>query len=221
MKWLIPAALTIAIAVWLARRNSDAQSVGTGFEWDFTATEPDAFDQSPTLLEEVAVTLNPMNHIPALVSESTAARNERAFLDMIAYAEGTNGPHGYATAFGGGRIESLADHPRVYHPFTNQRGEKLKTSAAGRYQFLARTWDELARKLDLPDFGPASQDAAALELIRQRGALNDVRAGRTEAAIAKCAPTWASLPGAGYAQPERKLSTLLAQYRAAGGNMEA
>lgn len=220
MKWLLPAALTIAIAVWLARRDVGAlQADGNDAGEDFYY--PDAFDQSPTILEDLAVTLNPMTYIPALVSDNTAARNERAFLDMIAYAEGTNGPHGYATAFGGGRIPSLADHPRVYYPFTNGRGEKLKTSAAGRYQFLARTWDELAAKLNLPDFGPASQDAAALELVRQRGALNDVRAGRTESAIAKCAPTWASLPGAGYAQPERKLSTLLAQYRAAGGNMEA
>lgn len=218
MKWLLPAALTIALAVWLARRDVGAlQEDGTDTSQDYA---PDAFDQSPTILEDLAVTLNPLNYIPAMVSEDTATRNERAFLDMIAYAEGTL-RHGYNTAFGGGFIPSLADHPRVLRPFTNQRGEKLKTSAAGRYQFLARTWDELAAKLNLPDFGPASQDTAALELIRQRGALNDVRAGRTEAAIAKCATTWASLPGAGYAQPERKLSTLIAQYRAAGGNMEA
>ena len=65
------------------------------------------------------------------------------------------------------------------------------------------------------------QDAAALELIRRRGALKDVDAGRISAAIAKCAPIWASMPGAGYAQPERKLNTLLASYSAAGGNLEA
>ena len=84
-----------------------------------------------------------------------------------------------------------------------------------------RTWDELARRLQLPDFGPESQDAAALELIRQRGATNDVRAGRISQAIAKCAPIWASLPGAGYAQNENKLTSLVAQYQAAGGNLEA
>ncbi len=149
-----------------------------------------------------------------------AARNERAFLDMIAYAEGTAGPDGYRTMFGHRLFDSFADHPRQYFEFTNARGEKLRTSAAGRYQFLARTWDTLKARLNLPDFGPESQDRAAIELIRERGALPDVRAGRVAAAVVKVAPIWASLPGAGYAQPERKLSALLASYTTAGGNLE-
>lgn len=149
-----------------------------------------------------------------------AARNERAFLDMIAYAEGTAGPEGYRTMFGHRLFDSFADHPRVYFEFTNSRGEKLRTSAAGRYQFLVPTWDALKKRLKLPDFGPDSQDRAALELVRERGALGDVRAGRVAAAVAKVAPIWASLPGAGYAQPERNLSALLASYTAAGGNLE-
>jgi lysozyme len=140
---------------------------------------------------------------------------------MIAYSEGTSGPNGYRTMFGGGLAANLDDHPRQMFSFTNKNGQNLKTTAAGRYQFLSRTWDELAKSLALPDFGPASQDAAALELIRRRGALKDVDAGRITAAIAKCAPIWASMPGAGYAQPERKLNTLLASFTAAGGNLEA
>jgi muramidase (phage lysozyme) len=215
MKWLLPATLTIAVAIWLARRNAHAQASEWGGE-GFTS-EPDAYDQATTLWEDIAVSINPMTYIPASVPQDVAQRNERAFLDMIAYAEGTNGPHGYATAFGGGLLPSLADHPRTFASFTNKLGVVQRTSAAGRYQFLMRTWDELQKKLNLPDFGPDSQDAAALELIRQRGALQDVRAGRTSEAIAKCAPTWASLPGAGYNQQERKLSSLVAQFRAAGG----
>lgn len=150
-----------------------------------------------------------------------AALNERAFLDMIAWAEGTSGPNGYRTMFGGGLMDSLADHPRKVFPFTDKAGRQLKTTAAGRYQFLSRTWDALARRLQLPDFGPASQDAAALELIRERGALSDVRAGRVQAAVAKVAPIWASLPGAGYAQPERQLTALVARFERSGGTLEA
>lgn len=149
-----------------------------------------------------------------------AARNERAFLDMIAYAEGTAGPDGYRTMFGYRLFDSFADHPRQFFEFTNSRGETLRTSAAGRYQFLARTWDTLKKRLKLPDFGPESQDRAAIELIRERGALSDVRAGRVAAAVVKVAPVWASLPGAGYAQPERNLSALIATYTQAGGNLE-
>lgn len=216
MKWLFPAAaLTILAAAYLARRNVDAWGMTGGAE---DIAEP---DQLPTTFENIMINLTPSTYSDANVSDGTAARNEKAFLDMIAYAEGTTGPNGYRTLFGGALCDNLDDHPRIFKSFTNGRGEKLQTSAAGRYQFLARTWDALAASLNLPDFGPQSQDAAALELVRQRGALNDVRAGRTEAAIAKCAPIWASLPGAGYAQPERKLTTLLAQYRAAGGTTEA
>lgn len=158
--------------------------------------------------------------LPVGPGPDVAARNERAALDTIAFAEGTSGANGYRMMFGGGLVDSLADHPRRFFTFTDKAGRTLRTSAAGRYQFLSRTWDALASKLNLPDFGPESQDRAALELIRERGALADVRAGRFEAFIAKCAPVWASLPGAGYAQPERKLSQLVAAYTQAGGTLE-
>jgi len=85
---------------------------------------------------------------------------------------------------------------------------------------LARTWDTLKTRLNLPDFSPASQDAAALELVRERGALNDVRAGRVVQAVVKVAKVWASLPGAGYDQPERKLSSLVGAFADAGGQLE-
>lgn len=207
----------VGIAYMLVSMRHQAQAVA---DEGYPPSEDE--DQQTTILEDIAVNLDPSTYTPAAVPADTAAANERAFLDMLAYSEGVaQGEDGYRTLFGGGLMASLADHPRQYFPFTNGRGETLKTSAAGRYQFLARTWDALARKLSLPDFGPASQDLAALELIRERGALNDVRAGRFTQAVNKCAPIWASLPGAGYAQPERKLSSLVAAYQAAGGNLEA
>ena len=143
--------------------------------------------------------------------------NRRAFLDMIAYSEGTAGPNGYRTQFGGGLFDSYADHPRKVFSFTNSKGQQLTTTAAGRYQFLARTWDSLKAKLGLADFSPDNQDAAALELVRQRGALPDVDAGRLDVAVQKCAPIWASLPGAGYSQPERKFASLQSAFVQAGG----
>jgi lysozyme len=96
-------------------------------------------------------------------------------------------------------------------------GQAIKSSAAGAYQILARTWDGVRAKLGLPDFSPASQDAAAVELIRQRGALADVRAGRFAVAVDKCKKEWASLPGAGYGQPENSLARLQNAYVSSGG----
>ena len=193
-----------------------------GFEPDIDPTAySENTDQLTSPLEDLQVTFSPSTYQPAAVPEAVASGNEKAFLDMIAYAEGTAGVNGYRTLFGGGLFESFADHPRQFFNFSNSRGEKLRTSAAGRYQFLSRTWDALQRRLNLPDFGPESQDRAALELVRERGALADVQAGRLTVAIGKCSKIWASLPGAGYAQPERKLTTLIAKFQGAGGNLEA
>jgi hypothetical protein len=67
----------------------------------------------------------------------------------------------------------------------------------------------------LPDFSPASQDRLAIQLIRERGALEDLQQGRIERAIYRCRNIWASLPGAGYGQ--HSLDKLVAVWRKAGG----
>ncbi len=142
--------------------------------------------------------------------------NLRAFLALIRYCEGTGGPDGYRTLFGGGLFDSFADHPRRLVQ-RELGGKRITSSAAGAYQFLAHTWDECARALNLPDFSPASQDAAAVYLIERRGALGDVEAGRLDAAIAKCAREWASLPGSPYGQPTKTIEECRRVYVAAGG----
>ncbi len=208
VKWLIPTAcIAVAGALFYRAINYVPQS-------DPGQPLDDSANQETNFLQDM---MNNVSTDAPQVSDTVADKNRRAFLDMIAYSEGTSGPSGYLTMFGGRLMDSLEVHPHQYFTFTNSRGEQLKTSAAGRYQFLGKTWDSLAAKLGLPDFSPESQDAAALELIRQRGALPDVDAGRLAVAVQKCAPIWASLPGAGYAQPERKLSQLAAAFADAGG----
>jgi muramidase (phage lysozyme) len=128
--------------------------------------------------------------------------NVRSFLGMIGSAEGTD-KHGYNTLFEGGRVESLTDHPRQLFNFTETTGRPNKTTAAGRYQFLSNTWDEQAKKLGLQDFGPQSQDLAAINLLRERGILPDVLQGNWEAAVKKSGPIWASLPSSPYPQPRQ------------------
>lgn len=128
--------------------------------------------------------------------------NVRSFLGMIGSAEGTD-KNGYNTLFGGGKVESLSDHPRQLFDFTETTGRPNKTTAAGRYQFLSNTWDEQAKKLGLQDFGPQSQDLAAINLLRERGILPDVLQGNWEAAVKKSGPIWASLPSSPYPQPRQ------------------
>lgn len=138
--------------------------------------------------------------------------NVRAFLLVIRKGEGTLGDMGYKTYFGGSHFDDLSKHPNVVH-----RAGSLSSTAAGAYQFLFRTWEPLQQKLSLPDFGAHSQDIGALELIRQRGALDDVRNGDISQAITKCNREWASLPGSPYGQPTQKMEDALAFYKAQGG----
>lgn len=127
--------------------------------------------------------------------------NVRKLLDVIASAEGVK--HGYNTIFGNERFGNLSAHPNVRKSFKQTDGKTNFTTAAGRYQFLKKTWDGLSRQYGLKDFSPQSQDIGAIALIIQKGALNDVLKGNYQAAIQKLGSTWASLPSSPYAQPKR------------------
>lgn len=169
---------------------------------------PDLLDQADAVLQEITdmtSTGNPLEDA-----------NVAAFLWTVRVSEGTDVIDGYSMIVGGGRFEGFADHPRV---LVDLPALGIKSSAAGAFQIIRRTWDGVRDKLGLPDFSPACQDAAAVELIRQRGALADVRAGRFAVAIDKCKKEWASLPGAGYGQHENTLARLANAYTTAGGNL--
>jgi muramidase (phage lysozyme) len=145
--------------------------------------------------------------------------NLKAFLDTIAYSEGTdNGiqktnDRGYDVLVGGGLFYSYADHPRKL--IVLRQG--LASTAAGRYQLLARYFDAYKKQLNLTDFSPASQDAIAIQQIKERKALPDIEAGYIGVALEKCRNIWASLPGAGYGQHENELHVLLDKYKKFGG----
>lgn len=202
-----------AACIYLALRpREDGQG---GYLGDL---ESDALPQPITFLENV---INRATETPANVSDYTAQTNVAAFLAMIRASEGTDrASDPYRVVMGYGHtLQDLSDHPYFtgeWKGATFGNPPQLST-AAGAYQFLRRTWAGLREKLRLPDFGPASQDAAAIELIRQRGALEDVKAGRFAAAVEKCRREWASLPGAGYGQHERTLVYLQQVYANNGG----
>jgi len=153
-----------------------------------------------------------MNRLPDALQHP----NVRAFLRMLRHGEGTSGPDGYQIHFGGERFASFADHPR--RAITKKLGGKPITStAAGAFQFLAKTWDGLVRQYGFADFSPHNQDLAAVALILGRKALDDVIAGRFEQAVKKCNLEWASLPGSPYGQPVVTMAKARQVYEAFGG----
>ena len=147
--------------------------------------------------------------------EEAGGQNVVAFLDTIAFSEGTafRGDDGYNVLVGGQLFQGYVYHPReLIHV-----RDDLYSTAAGRYQFLAHTWDDLASRLGLTDFSPVSQDKGAIELIRERDALDDIVAGRFVGAVAKCSTIWASFPGNNYGQRVQRISELAKTFTTAGG----
>lgn len=205
---VIAAAAIVGVAAYLIATNSQAtQSVPQASPED--QPPPD----NSTILDNVMSTIN-----NATTDIDSALQNEnvQAFLVLIRTGEGTLGPDGYRTMFGGGLFTDYSDHPRQA---ITRSG--ITSTAAGAYQFLSRTWDEMASKYDLPDFSPNSQDIAAVGLIKRRGALADVIAGRFTAAINKCNREWASLPGSPYGQPTLTYARAMQVLAANGGEAAA
>src|SRR5437016_727294 len=99
--------------------------------------------------------------------------NLTAFLAMIRACEGTASRDGYQALFGyrpgnSKTFQSFSWHPNVRSQFTQTDGTINYTTAAGAYQILHGTWLDVSLVLGLTDFGPTSQDAAAVELIRRK-----------------------------------------------------
>jgi muramidase (phage lysozyme) len=144
-------------------------------------------------------------------------QNVIAFLRLIRQGETNQTDDAYREMFGGG----LFSAPPWQHPHRAVTVGHLTSTAAGAYQFLSGTWDGLVLQFHFEDFAPANQDLGAVALVAQRGALDDVIAGRITDAVQKCRKEWASLPGAGYGQPEQAVNVALATYTSYAGQLAA
>jgi muramidase (phage lysozyme) len=150
------------------------------------------------------------------------SQNLTAFLAAIATSEGTAnlGDHGYNVLVGSTPAQPLMfgsyhDHPRT----TIYLRANLTSTAAGRYQILERYFDSYKASLHLPDFGADSQDAIAIQMLTEVGALLDIESGNFASAVAKASSRWASLPDSQYGQHENPLVALQQAYTAAGGTL--
>ena len=129
---------------------------------------------------------------------------------LLSYTEGTAGTcgqDGYNTGYAYHCFRTCSSHPD--HVWS---GGGYSSSAAGRYQFLTKTW----RSLDRDGFGPAEQDRGAMDLVERRGV--KIPEGRpmtsTEFvnALKKMSYEWASLPYSPYGQPRRSLAQTRGRY---------
>lgn len=137
--------------------------------------------------------------------------NIKAFLDLIAFSEGTlgHGDDGYNVIVGHELFSDYSDHPRK-RVFIKKINDY--STAAGRYQFLSRIYDFYKKVMNLKDFGKESQDKIAIRLIGECKAIKDIEEGRIKEAITKCRSRWASFPGSGYGQKENRMEALLGKF---------
>lgn len=85
--------------------------------------------------------------------------NVVAFLDMLAWSEGTDNDRqptkdrGYDVIVGGRLFTGYADHPRV---LVNLPKLGIQSTAAGRYQLLRRYYDAYRKSLRLARLRPCA-----------------------------------------------------------------
>jgi muramidase (phage lysozyme) len=142
--------------------------------------------------------------------------NVCAFLHAIRLGEGTSDQDGYYRIVGGQEFSSDSVHPavRVFIPRYD-----VWSTAAGAYQIILPTWRGLVKQYGFEDFSPECQDEAAVALIVEKHALDDVVSGLLPDAISKCATIWASLPGSAAGQRTEKYAAVKAVYLKYGGTL--
>lgn len=166
-------------------------------------SEAPAWASAPATTEAVpSWAAAPAAPTPSAAPVGTPEPNIRKFLNFLSKAEG----HQYNTITGGKTFDDFSKHPRIVGMVTKEG----PSTAAGAFGITARTYDSVAPKLGITDFGERSQEQIAIELIRRRGALPDVATGNWEAAINKLGSEWASLPSSPYNQPKRSMEWSLA-----------
>lgn len=154
--------------------------------------------------------MSKLNRAPLIAAYDS--KEVQAFLWAIRFGEGTQAPDGFQIMFGGERFTDFSDHPRRVVTKT-VKGKTYTSTAAGAWQFLKGTWDGLVSQYGFEDFSPRNQTLGAIALVKGRGALEDVLAGRIEAAVRKCNREWASLPGSPYGQPVVTMEKFLEEYQ--------
>lgn len=135
-----------------------------------------------------------------------------AFLATIRWAEtGTSGYESYRKLVFNGTFNDFSTHPRI-RQCALINAKNVCSTAAGAYQMLDISWNDLQPNLGLKDFTPPSQDKMAIEYIRRNKAVDDVESDNFEMAACKVGKVWASFPCNDYYQHPRSLEELRNYY---------
>jgi muramidase (phage lysozyme) len=150
-----------------------------------------------------SVACGEVNHTPSetlntVSVDVTGSEYISAFLDTIAYSEGTNDQ--YNTMFTGKMFTSYAVHPGQKQCTTTRCSD-----GAGRYQLSLEAWNAKRIELNLQDFSPENQDKAVVQLLKDNQCtdwINSIGDEVTFNAALYCVNhLWLSLLGGPFGQP--------------------
>jgi lysozyme len=212
--------LAIGVAAYFLLRSSPAQAMTDVAEQDTSNTPKPSennADVTPNIWDNLNIPLpnmidntwdNPNTPLPDM---SNPSKNLSAFLFMIRstehrYPQDVLNDAAYNIFYGGARFKDMTDHPVLTGEL---KGVPLPdhicaasglsagcvSTAAGAYQIIKPTWNRV-RNIEpkLLDFSPASQDEAAIRILKEGGVLPYIESGDIDTAIKKSSKIWASLP---------------------------
>jgi muramidase (phage lysozyme) len=158
----------------LGQADSDIEAMAVGDphlppapDYKVEAPDPGAFHFYPDRLETDHALLGEP-HVQALMTT----------------IRGREGP-AYNVIHGGQTFDDYSQHPN---------SKVNGSTAAGAYQINHPTWMEQKNAMNLPDFTPASQDLAAVDLLRRLHSTDRLLSGDLDGAIFSAAQRWQSLP---------------------------
>jgi lysozyme len=208
-----------ALAAYFFTRGNEARAAQVDTAGQDTSVAPSEADMNVD-------TTQPTYSPPQASNDPDA--NVKAFLFTIRasehrYPNDVTNDAAYHIFYGGKRFYNMTDHPVLTGELSpvplptnicaaSGLGPGCVSSAAGAYQFIKATWIRLRNKLQLPDFSPASQDLAAVQLLDDIGALKLVQSGDIEGALAKASKVWSSLPGSTAQQNPKTLQYALDRF---------
>ncbi|MDN7873866.1 glycoside hydrolase family 24 protein [Burkholderia aenigmatica] len=190
---------------------SDGSSAGDTTDLGFS----DLLDSASGAWSDLNGTVNTMMGTADNANYNGYSANLSAFLYMLRMAESNNR---YNVINGGRTFSDYSRHPDIGVPIPWRPG--YVSTAAGAYQFIFSTWNQVAGEAGLTDFTPASQDAGAVQYLSDLGAIPYIEAGDLAGAYGQINSTgviFESLPNAqGH---NRSPAQLQAWYQAAGGTL--
>ncbi len=173
----------------------------------------DSLDVTPGLDVTDPNDTGTLNVIPPIDPTATLDQKVAAMLATIREFE-SNGD--YAVLYGVGNVpgypshfSDFSKHPNIKIPILLPGYEGKYSTAAGAYQINHPTYLDFAPRVGVSDFSPATQDALALAILQDTGAVLSLDLNDIGGAFADASKRWASLPGSAAGQHPQMLAKAL------------